>query len=105
MIIIIIYVNCVQMKELGKYFADIKFTLYGTSEAEPVPEACAQVTQEFFQENTFRLLIICLSKLDLEVSFVLPFTVMLPFLSTQKFSDFFFKFNASFFWIYILEDV
>ncbi|XP_056697273.1 putative MO25-like protein At5g47540 isoform X2 [Spinacia oleracea] len=55
-----------EMKELGKYFADIKFTLYGTSEAEPVPEACAQVTQEFFQENTFRLLIICLSKLDLE---------------------------------------
>lgn len=55
------------MEELGKLIAEVKSILYGTSEAEPVPEACTQVTQEFFRENTLRLLIICLPKLDLEV--------------------------------------
>ena len=59
---------CIQMEELGKLIADIKVILYGTSETEPIPEACAQVTQEVFRENTLRLLIICLPKLDLEVS-------------------------------------
>ncbi|XP_057529386.1 putative MO25-like protein At5g47540 isoform X1 [Amaranthus tricolor] len=55
-----------KMEELGKLIADIKVILYGTSETEPIPEACAQVTQEVFRENTLRLLIICLPKLDLE---------------------------------------
>lgn len=55
-----------KIEELGKLMVDIKSILYGTSETEPVPEACAQVTQEFFRENSFRLLIICLSKLPLE---------------------------------------
>ncbi|CAO2833643.1 unnamed protein product [Amaranthus hypochondriacus] len=55
-----------KMEELSKLIADIKFILYGTSEAEPVPEACAQLTQEVFRQNTLRLLIICLPKLDLE---------------------------------------
>ncbi|KMT12889.1 hypothetical protein BVRB_4g089790 isoform A [Beta vulgaris subsp. vulgaris] len=55
-----------KMEELGKLIAEVKSILYGTSEAEPVPEACTQVTQEFFRENTLRLLIICLPKLDLE---------------------------------------
>ncbi|XP_021739578.1 putative MO25-like protein At5g47540 [Chenopodium quinoa] len=53
-------------EELGELFADVKSILYGTSEAEPVPESCAQVTQEFFREDTLRLLIFCLRKLDLE---------------------------------------
>ncbi|XP_048498461.1 putative MO25-like protein At5g47540 isoform X2 [Beta vulgaris subsp. vulgaris] len=58
-----------KMEELGKLIAEVKSILYGTSEAEPVPEACTQVTQEFFRENTLRLLIICLPKLDLEVRY------------------------------------
>ncbi|XP_021759075.1 putative MO25-like protein At5g47540 [Chenopodium quinoa] len=53
-------------EELGELIADVKSILYGTSEAEPVPESCAQVTQEFFREDTLRLLIFCLRKLDLE---------------------------------------
>ncbi|GAB4846053.1 hypothetical protein Ancab_025052 [Ancistrocladus abbreviatus] len=55
-----------KMEELSKLIREMKSILYGSSEAEPVPEACAQLTQEFFRGNTLRLLIICLPKLDLE---------------------------------------
>lgn len=55
-----------KMNELSKLLRELKVILYGNSEAEPVPEACAQLTQEFFRENTLRLLIICLPKLNLE---------------------------------------
>lgn len=48
---------------------ELKQVLYGDSESEPVAEACAQLTQEFFRENTLRLLIVCLPKLNLEVIF------------------------------------
>ncbi|KAK9734900.1 hypothetical protein RND81_04G170500 [Saponaria officinalis] len=52
--------------ELGILIAELKCILYGTSESEPNAEACALVTQEFFQGNTLRLLILCLPELDLE---------------------------------------
>ncbi|XP_043688743.1 putative MO25-like protein At5g47540 isoform X1 [Telopea speciosissima] len=55
-----------KMAELSKLIRELKTILYGNSEAEPVVEACAQLTQEFFRENTLRLLIICLPKLSLE---------------------------------------
>ncbi|GER52872.1 inositol-1-monophosphatase family protein [Striga asiatica] len=55
-----------KMMELGKLIRELKQVLYGDSESEPVAEACAQLTQEFFRENTLRLLIICLPKLNLE---------------------------------------
>eukprot|EP00250_Pteridium_aquilinum_P026418 c32979_g1_i1 orf=858-1880(-) len=55
-----------KMAELGKNIRDMKFILYGNSESEPVPEACAQLTQEFFRENIMKLLIVLLPKLDLE---------------------------------------
>ncbi|XP_047333872.1 putative MO25-like protein At5g47540 [Impatiens glandulifera] len=58
--------HVVKMTELNKLMRDIKVILYGDSESEPNPDACAQVTQEFFRENTLRLLIVCLPKLDLE---------------------------------------
>lgn len=58
---------CWQMVELSKLIRELKSILYGNSEAEPVAEACAQLTQEFFRENTLRLLINCLPKLNLEV--------------------------------------
>lgn len=56
------------MAELCKNIRELKSILYGNSEAEPVSEACAQLTQEFFQGNTLRLLVICLPKLNLEVN-------------------------------------
>lgn len=56
-----------KMEELEKLIEELKFILYGSSDSEPVPEACAQVTQEFFRENTLRLLILCLPKLNLEM--------------------------------------
>ncbi|XP_020571540.1 putative MO25-like protein At5g47540 [Phalaenopsis equestris] len=55
-----------KITELCKLIWELKSLLYGNNEAEPVPEACAQLTQEFFRENTLRLLIVCLPKLTLE---------------------------------------
>ncbi|KMZ74031.1 putative MO25-like protein [Zostera marina] len=55
-----------KLAELGKLIRDLKIILYGNSESEPIPDACAQLTQEFFKGNTLRLLIVCLPKLNLE---------------------------------------
>ncbi|XP_057430571.1 putative MO25-like protein At5g47540 isoform X2 [Lotus japonicus] len=55
-----------QMSELCKNIRELKSILYGNSESEPVSEACAQLTQEFFQENVLPLLIKFLPKLNLE---------------------------------------
>lgn len=60
------------MAELSRNIRDMKSILYGNSEAEPVAEACAQLTQEFFKEDTLRLLITCLPKLNLEVANISP---------------------------------
>lgn len=56
------------MAELSKLIRELKSILYGNSDAEPVTEACMQLTQEFFRENTLRLLINFLPKLNLEVN-------------------------------------
>ncbi|XP_024401646.1 putative MO25-like protein At5g47540 [Physcomitrium patens] len=56
-----------KMMEVAKNVRDMKIVLYGNSEAEPVPEACAQLTQEMFREDAMRLMIQCLPKFDLEV--------------------------------------
>lgn len=72
-----IFINCLffltvvslaQIAELNKTIRELKSILYGNSESEPVSEACVQLTQEFFRENTLRLLIVCLPKLNLEVN-------------------------------------
>lgn len=55
-----------KMAQLNKLIHELKGILYGDNESEPAAEACAQLTQEFFSEDTFRLLVICLPKLDLE---------------------------------------
>ncbi|KAH7843244.1 hypothetical protein Vadar_014292 [Vaccinium darrowii] len=55
-----------KMEQLNKLIHELKGILYGDNESEPAAEACAQLTQEFFSEDTFRLLVICLPKLDLE---------------------------------------
>lgn len=52
--------------ELCRNIRDLKSILYGNSEAEPVPEACLMLTQEFFREDTLRPLINSIPKLDLE---------------------------------------
>lgn len=56
-----------QMMELSKSIRELKIILYGNGESEPLAEACAQLTQEFFRENTLRLIITCLPNLNLEV--------------------------------------
>jgi calcium binding protein 39 len=55
------------MAELSKNIRELKSILYGNGEQETVIEACAQLTQEFFRENTLRLFIICLAKFNLDV--------------------------------------
>ncbi|KAF2576342.1 hypothetical protein F2Q70_00002325 [Brassica cretica] len=55
-----------KMAELSRNIRDMKFILYGNSEAEPVAEACALLTQEFFREDTLRLFFTCLPILNLE---------------------------------------
>ncbi|KAJ4982459.1 hypothetical protein NE237_033296 [Protea cynaroides] len=55
-----------KMAELSTLIRDLKNILYGNGESEPVSEACAQLTQEFFRVDTLRPLIICLPKLPLE---------------------------------------
>lgn len=60
--------NAFQMQELDSLLHELKSILYGSYECEPAVEACSQLTQEFFRDNTFRLIIICLPKLNLEVS-------------------------------------
>ncbi|CAK9182018.1 unnamed protein product [Ilex paraguariensis] len=51
--------------ELEKLIMEMKIVLYGEGHCEPVSEACARLTQELFKDDTFRLLVFCLPKLDL----------------------------------------
>ncbi|KAM2956911.1 hypothetical protein FF2_023984 [Malus domestica] len=53
------------MEELTKAILEIRTVVYGDDDSEPNKDSCAQLTQEFFREDTFRLLIVCLSKLNL----------------------------------------
>ncbi|XP_059307133.1 putative MO25-like protein At5g47540 isoform X2 [Lycium ferocissimum] len=55
-----------KMMELSKSIRELKLILYGNGESEPLAEACAQLTLEFFRENTLRLIINCLPNLNLE---------------------------------------
>ncbi|KAL2466937.1 putative MO25-like protein [Abeliophyllum distichum] len=44
----------------------MKSILYGNGESQPVPEACIQLTQEFFKDETLCLLILCVPELNFE---------------------------------------
>ncbi|MFS7985478.1 putative armadillo-like helical protein [Helianthus anomalus] len=55
-----------QSTELSSLIRELKLILYGDDYSEPSAEACAQLTVEFFKEDTLRLLIIFLPKLNLE---------------------------------------
>ncbi|KAL6330384.1 hypothetical protein AAG906_040313 [Vitis piasezkii] len=54
-----------KVSELNKCILEIRTILYGIDGAEPVLEACTQLTLEFLKEDTIRLLIVSLPKLDL----------------------------------------
>ncbi|CAI0432163.1 unnamed protein product [Linum tenue] len=54
-----------KMAELGKVLVEIRTILFGEGQSEPNAEACSQLTQEFFREDTLRILIVCIPKLDL----------------------------------------
>ncbi|XP_065876407.1 putative MO25-like protein At5g47540 [Euphorbia lathyris] len=53
-----------KMLELSKCILEMRTILFGNGQNEPNGEACAQLTQEFFKEDTFRILLICLPKLN-----------------------------------------
>ncbi|KAL9397502.1 hypothetical protein Peur_011755 [Populus x canadensis] len=54
-----------KMSELSKVILEIRAVLFGNGQAEPNPDACAHLAQDFFKHDTFRLLILSLPKLDL----------------------------------------
>lgn len=56
-----------QLSDLSKSILEIRTVLFGNGESEPNPDACVQLTQEFFREDTFRLLVVALPKLELGV--------------------------------------
>jgi calcium binding protein 39 len=56
------------MSELSKQILEMRIVLFGNGQAEPNPDACAHLAREFFKHDTFRLLVVCLPKLDLGVS-------------------------------------
>ncbi|KAL6570820.1 hypothetical protein OROGR_000370 [Orobanche gracilis] len=55
-----------KLEHLDANIRELKSILYGIDESEPVPEACAKITEEFFSGDTMRLLIMCLQKLNFE---------------------------------------
>ncbi|XP_073027454.1 putative MO25-like protein At5g47540 [Primulina eburnea] len=55
-----------KLEQLDALIREMKSILYGVDDSEPVAEACAQLTQEFFSEDTLRLLIQTLPKLNFE---------------------------------------
>ena len=67
-----------QLSELSKNLRELKLILYGNSDAEPVAEACAQLTQEFFKGDTLRRLITMLQYLNLEVTHLISLKLKSP---------------------------
>ncbi|XP_020234303.1 putative MO25-like protein At5g47540 [Cajanus cajan] len=54
-----------KLSELCKTILEIRTVLYGNGESEPNPDACSQITREFFRDDTFRLFILFLTNLKL----------------------------------------
>lgn len=55
-----------KLAQLDVDIRELKSILYGIEESEPVAEACAQLTQEFFTGDAMRLLVVCLPKINFE---------------------------------------
>ena len=54
----------VQIEEVRKVIFEMRTVLYGDERSEPVEDTCVKLTQEFFKEDTFRMLIAALPSLD-----------------------------------------
>ena len=54
----------VQICELRKVILEMRTVLYGDERSEPAEDACVKLTQEFFKEDTLRILIASLPNLD-----------------------------------------
>ncbi|KAK1568647.1 hypothetical protein Q3G72_027094 [Acer saccharum] len=54
-----------KVAELNKIILEMRIVLYGSDQSEPNADACEQLTQEFFRQDTFRLLTTNLPKLNL----------------------------------------
>ncbi|XP_028412712.1 calcium-binding protein 39-like [Dendronephthya gigantea] len=54
------------LEDIGKYLAAMKGMLYGTGEQEPQTELVAQLSQEFYNNNTIQALLENLKKMDFE---------------------------------------
>ncbi|XP_024980472.1 putative MO25-like protein At5g47540 [Cynara cardunculus var. scolymus] len=50
--------------ELRKVILEMRTVLYGDERSEPAEDACVKLTQEFFKEDTLRVLIASLTSLD-----------------------------------------
>ncbi|KAI7741779.1 hypothetical protein M8C21_000623 [Ambrosia artemisiifolia] len=50
--------------EVRKVIHEMRTVLYGDERLEPAEEACVKLTLEFFKDDTFRMLIVCLPNLD-----------------------------------------
>ena len=57
-----------QMVELSKLLRELTAILFGTGNMVPTSETCIQLALEFFKENTMRLVIFYLPKLNSEVN-------------------------------------
>ncbi|PWA54349.1 mo25-like protein [Artemisia annua] len=53
-----------KIDEIRKVIFEMRTVLYGDERSEPVEDACVKLTQEFFKEDTFRMLIAALPSLD-----------------------------------------
>ncbi|XP_038874972.1 putative MO25-like protein At5g47540 [Benincasa hispida] len=65
------------MSELNEIISQMRTVLYGNVEAEPSPDACSQLTQELFKENTFRLFIASIPKLNSGLDQCFPYLQLL----------------------------
>ncbi|CAB3984734.1 calcium-binding 39 [Paramuricea clavata] len=54
------------LEDIGKYLAAMKAMLYGTGEQEPQTELVAQLSQEFYNNDTIQALLDSLEKMDFE---------------------------------------
>lgn len=54
--------------KLDLLIGEMKSILFGVCEFENIQEACLKLTKEFFRDDTLLVLILCLPKLNLEVS-------------------------------------
>ncbi|KAL5725282.1 Calcium-binding protein 39-like [Ranunculus cassubicifolius] len=53
--------------QFSHYITTLREFLYGSTESEPNPKICSQITQKFFARDTLRLIILHFSQLNLQI--------------------------------------